>query len=206
MAQQKSFNAEPVILRNVRLSFPNLYRKSVFEGTESNKWDATFMIDNQDPSHAAAVKQLLADKKACIENALKGRKPEFRYDALKSPKMRDAAGKERPEYEGAYTLKAGTKTRPITVDAKNQIVTEDDGVFYPGCRVNAKVRLYGFASKYGPQIGANLLAVQFAGDDEPLGDGVVSFEEAVEGFDADETKGGDDPFGGEDDEDDDIPF
>ena len=59
---------------------------------------------------------------------------------------------------------------------------------FSGAVVNASVEIWAQDNKFGKRINATLIAVQFQADDEPLGGGHVTHDQAVEGFDFDETE------------------
>ena len=71
------------------------------------------------------------------------------------------------------TLRSGAAKRIATYDRENNLVTEDDGtnvgngIFYPGCRVDAQISMW--TSKTYKHARSNLLLVRFAGDGEVLG-------------------------------------
>jgi hypothetical protein len=197
------------IVKNVRLCFPYLFRKAVFEGEET-KFEALFILDKPKGEHKKPQAQIQKAVDALVADVLGGTPPKARYMAWKDDKLRDIMENNRPEYEGFQTLKAGNKSRPVVVDQRGQPVTEEDALFFAGCRVDVKIEPWASSkSKYRP-VGFNLLAVVFRPADEdqedaqPFGSGNVSFDEAMEGFNI--TEEDDDIMGdfGDDDEDD-IP-
>lgn len=180
---------EIVLLKDLRVSFVGqVFNKGEYNGTPNSKYSCVLIFDK--PVHNKLVKGLQGQIQDLIDSELKGDEPEDRYMVLKDDDSRTKKG-NRPEYKGLHTMKVSNKNRPITVDQKKNPVTEDDGLFYSGCRVNAQVSLWANDGKNGAVVGCNLIALQFAGDDEPLGDGGVDTEEVLGAF---EEVEGDDPF------------
>jgi hypothetical protein len=160
-------------LQNVRLSFPSLFRKAVFNGDET-KYEATFMLDKTE--HADLIKQ--------IDNAVAG----MMKDAFKGAKipadkicLKDGDDSGRSEYEGHMTIKASNAKRPLVIDRDKTPLGEGDNRIYSGCYVNGIVELWAQNNQWGKRINANLLAVQFFRDGDPFGDGTTA---SVDDFDA----------------------
>ncbi len=148
-------------VENVRLSFPSLFRKAQFNGSET-KYEATFLLSKND--HAKAIAQIEKAIKDKIATDLKGAK--IGADKLC---LRDGDEVEYDGYEGHMSLKASNKKRPLVIGKDKSPLTEDDNVVYGGCYVNAIVELWAQNNEYGKRINANLLGVQFVRDGEPFG-------------------------------------
>ena len=159
-------------LQNVRLSFPSLYRKAVFGGEES-KFEGTFLLDKT--THADVIKKIEAGIKAINADKHKGKTLAADKVCLKDGDTIDYDG-----YAGNMSIKASSTKRPLVLGADKAPLTEDDGKTYAGCYVNAMVELWGQKNQYGERVNANLLAVQFAKDGTPFGDGVSA---SVDDFD-----------------------
>ena len=92
-------------LNNVRLSFPSLFRKAVFNGEET-KFEATFLLD----------KDTQADKIAEIEDAIAA----LTSDKLKGAKLKadkiclkDGDDIEYAGFAGNMSIKASNNKRPM---------------------------------------------------------------------------------------------
>lgn len=168
-----------------RLSFPSLFRTANFGEQDTGKYEATFILDKE--KHAAEIEQIKAQIATLMKEELKGKVP---ADKLC---LKDGDESGRPEFEGAYTLKASTKKRPVVIDKDRSPLTEDDNVIYAGCYVNAIFSLWAQNNQYGKRINAQLDGVQFAGKGEPFGDGGISADEFSDFGDAAEE---DDDFDG----------
>lgn len=99
----------------------------------------------------------------------------------------DETGKEG--YEDHYTINASESETnpPILRDEKNKTITPEKALrkFYAGCRVNVLIKPWYMDNKFGKRVNASLLAVQFVGDDEPLGTERISEEDVDDIFEGD---------------------
>lgn len=166
-------------LTNVRLSFPSLFRKAVFNGDET-KFEATFLI-NKD-SQADQIKTLQDAINEKLKTDLKGAKLPGDKICLKDGDTIDYDG-----YAGHMSIKASNAKRPMVIDADKSPLVEDDNKLYAGCYVNAIIELWAQNNNYGKRINANLLGVQFARHGEPFGDGVTVSADDFETVDLDST-------------------
>lgn len=171
-------------LQNVRLSFPSLFRKAVFEGSET-KYEATFLLDKE--KHADTIKELKAAISKRIKDDLKGAKLSADRICLKDGDDFDYAG-----YAGHMSFKASNNKRPLIIDRDRTPLTEDDERLYAGCYVNAVVELWVQNNGFGKRINANLLGVQFFKDGEPFADGESASQDDFDAFDDDGSE--DDDF------------
>ena len=149
-------------LSNVRLSFPSLFKKAVFEGKEG-KYEATLLVCKD--SQSALVTK--------VETAMEAFLVEKFGSAAKIPKslkrtcFSDGDTKDYDGYENTMAFKGTSTGRPTVLNRDKTPVTEDDNVFYAGCYVNAMVDFwYSDHPKGGKQCLANLLGVQFVRDGE----------------------------------------
>jgi len=152
-----------IILKNVRVSFPSLFKKGSFNGEET-KYEATFLLNKEE--HADSIAEIKAQIADLVKVNLKGAK--VPADKLC---LRDGDEVEYDGYAGCYSIKCSTKKRPIVIDRDRSPLTEDDGKPYGGCYVNASIDLWVQNNAYGKRVNSTLLAVQFAKDGEPFADG-----------------------------------
>jgi len=167
-----------VILRNVRLSFPELFKKGSFNGEET-KYGATFLLNKEE--HADTIAEIKTQIAELIKTNLKGAK--VPADKLC---LRDGDEVEYDGYAGCFSLKASTKKRPIVVNKDKTPLVEEDGKPYGGCYVNATVDFWVQNNAYGKRINSTLLAVQFFKDGEPFADGAVGDVNDFDMFDDDD--------------------
>ena len=160
-------------LHNVRLSFPSLFRKAVFNGEET-KYEATFLLDKDE--HADKIAEIEAAIAAAVKDNLKGAKLAANKICLRDGDDVDYAG-----YANAMSVKASNGKRPMVIDRDKSPLTEEDNRIYGGCYVNAIIELWTQNNQWGKRINANLLAVQFYKDGDPFADGATA---SVDDFDA----------------------
>jgi hypothetical protein len=154
-----------IILKNVRISFPSLFKKGSFNGEET-KYESTFLLDKVE--HADSIAEIKAQIAGLVKTSLKGAKV-----AADKICLRDGDEVEYDGYAGCYSIKCSTKKRPIVIDRDRSPLTEDDGKPYGGCYVNASIDLWTQNNAWGKRINCTLLAVQFAKDGEPFADGAT---------------------------------
>ena len=152
-----------IILKNVRVSFPSLFKKGSFNGEET-KYEATFLLNKEE--HADSIAEIKAQIADLVKVNLKGAK--VPADKLC---LRDGDEVEYDGYAGCYSIKCSTKKRPIVIDRDRSPLTEDDNKPYGGCYVNASIDLWVQNNAYGKRVNSTLLAVQFAKDGAPFADG-----------------------------------
>ena len=175
-----------VRLRNVRLSFPALFKPRAFDETKEPSFSAVFLMAKEgDPEkNAVYVNQGI---QAVIKAAFKGKHPGRERVCLK-----DAAEKGERGVDGyddtLYFVSTGNKKKVPIVDRDLTPLVETDGKPYAGCFVNATIRLWAQDHKqYGKRVNAQLKAIQFFGDGEPFGEPSVDPAEEFEAVGEDEA-------------------
>lgn len=176
--------AKKLVLKSVRLSFPSLFATEKYNGTDTGKFAATFLIPKDD-------KQAKEIQKAVVSAA----EEHFGKPVPKAVKycLGDGDEKEYDGYADHWSIKATTKRRPIVIDRDKTPLVEEDGKPYAGCFVNASIEIWVMDNQYGKRVLAALNGVQFNKDGEAFGSGASS---AMDDFDELES----------DDDDSDNPF
>lgn len=195
-------------LPDVRINFARIFKAEGFQGSEDNKkFNAQFILEADNPAHKKALKELRAaineagqekwgakwkgGKMAVKGYCLKSADPELQDGQfVTSIDVEDEDG-EIPEYLiGSYQVSASETKRPTVVDRDKTPLTEEDAKIYDGCRVTAVISVWAQDNKFGKRLNANLLAVQFKNDDEPLG-GTAAEKVSDDDFDDDFDDDGD---------------
>jgi len=162
-----------IMLTNVRLSFPSLFKKSSFDGKEG-KYEATFLLPKKDIATYKAINE-------AIEAAISEAKVKIPADKRF---IKDGDSIEYDGFADCWAIKAGNSTRPLVINRDRSPITEDDEIVYAGCYVNAQIGVWIQNNQYGKRVNANLYGVQFVKNGEPFGTKAVAevedFEE-VEG-------------------------
>ena len=149
-------------LKNVRLSFPSLFRKAVFNDNVG-KYEATFLLDKSDKDTKKVLDEAI--KEAITEAAIK-------VSADKRC-LKDGDESEYDGYEGMWSIKAGNSKRPTVIDRDKTPLAEEDDVLYAGCYVNAIIDIWIQNNQYGKRANANLYGIQFVKNGDPFGQGPV---------------------------------
>lgn len=185
-----------IIIKNVRLSFPDLWTPQEYEkGDGKPRWNATFLIvpgSDADKAIRAAIEQEAAaafkDKAAAQLQAFEGNPQKMCY--------LDGAKGSTAKYDGypgnwylathrQALIKGRPNARPEIIDTNMAPLLPDDRRPYAGCFVNAKVSIY---AQGAPNTGirASFSVVQFLRDGDAFSAGTPS----LEGF-ADISEGAD---------------
>ena len=167
-----------VLLKNVRLSFPSLFKTEVYGGEDTEKYAATFLIPKSDTKTVTAIEQ--ACKAALVEKYGEGKIPK----GFKLPLV-DGDDKEYQGYADCVYIKANTKKRPTLVNRDKTPIVEEDGILYGGCYVNASIDVWVMDNSYGKKVLASLNAIQFVKDGEAFGsksEGADDFEDLDDEF------------------------
>jgi hypothetical protein len=185
--------SEIVFLSNVRLSFPHLAepQKQVNETTGATRisYNAEFIMMQ---NHAgfqqfmARYGELALEKwkehaqtvMGMIQNDRK-----TRCYGVGTEKVNKRTFKPYDGYAdaGAVFITAGRDSAPQMIQADGSPIDPSNSMayqqlarkMYGGCRVNAAVKPWVQDNKHGRGIRCDLIAVQFAGDDTPFGEGNV---------------------------------
>ena len=150
-----------LMLKDVRLSFPSLFEHASYQGQSLDKYEATFLI----PKDSDIAKEVQAAVKEVGMEVLGKEWSKAKLCLL------DGDTKDYDGYEGMWAIKASTKKRPVIINKDKSAISEEDGVIYAGCYVNASVSISAFQSKYGKFVQAQLNAVQFNRDGDAFGGG-----------------------------------
>lgn len=169
---------EHIIIKEARCSFPRLYGAEI---RDNDTFGPGIALILEKVKHAAVLLEIKAAMRAAIaaDPKLKKSPPTGEKLCLREPD-RD----ELKYMEDNLIIKANSPRPPIVLHPDGRtVMTEATDKIYSGCYVNAKIRIWGQANKYGKRINANLIAVQYVPKDAESFDGsYVSPEEAMQGF------------------------
>lgn len=178
-----SENQIKIMLKNVRCSFPDIFKKSVYEGKETS-YGCRFILDPDDEQDAQYIKAITKGINSLMNTVL---------DKKKMPEenkcLRNGDNYDREELEGKLLLSSNSKIRPhVYLPHSNEETAEDmeESKIYSGCYVNALIHLW--AHKKTNRVNAQLVGIQFKRDGEAFSAAQISVEEAGEGFDVSDDK------------------
>lgn len=165
-----------ILVKNVRCSYPHVFKPSSFEGSEP-AYSITGLMpkaDSHKAIHALLLKQI---EKVMADAKIKALPADKKF-------LRDGDETDKPENEGCWTLSAREKKRPAVRDRdKSVLSSEDADKIYGGCYVNILIRPWAQNNQFGKRVNSNLVAVQFVKDGEAFGEGRISDAEIDDTFD-----------------------
>jgi ssDNA-binding protein len=159
-----------ILLKDVRLAFPNLWKATAPKGGGEAAFSASFIMA---PTH-----KQVAELKAAFKTMAKEKWASKADATLKALEAADKVclhnGDSKAEYEGYegnFYVSSRSKIRPSVFDGQRQELQEADGKPYSGCYVNASVELWAQDNSYGKRINAQLRGVQFLRDGDAFAGG-----------------------------------
>ena len=175
-----------VHLKDVRISFANIFEAKQVQGQGDAKFSAAFLFPKTHPQKAEI-------ERAIVESA-KEKWADKYGDVLKSLKAADRLcmhdGDAKPDadaYPGNLFVNASNKTRPLVIGPQREPLVAADGKPYSGCYVNAIIEVWAQDNQFGKRINASLLGVQFLRDGDRLAGGGIA---AADDFEAIPTAAG----------------
>lgn len=167
--------SDPIILKNVRLSFAHLFKKETFKQTDGSvtvgKYAATLLLDKTE--HKEAIEMLkAASRQAAIEKFGEGKVPKSIVLPLKDGDTQDYDG-----YENQMYLKAASTRKPVIINKKKQNIVEEDEIIFSGDYVNVKIDFWVQDNAFGKKVNVNLQAIQFVREGERFGAAPVSIDD-----------------------------
>jgi hypothetical protein len=176
------------MLRNVRLSYEHIFTPSAFDDSQEPKYSATFIIPKDHTDLPALKRAMLEAGQETFPSDFTGAAwPKGYTCSLKdADKDTDSNGElladKQPAYKGCYILEANSTRRPVVVDRQKAAVTEDDGLIYSGCYVNASLAAAGYTfGKVKKGVKCYLNGVQFVKDGERFGADASADFDALDG-------------------------
>lgn len=174
-----------VVLKDVRLAFPNLFEAKVPSGTQGGKakFSAAFIFAKDSPNKEVLLKAINE-----VATAKWGAKSGDVLVALKASDklcLHDGDAKaDTAGYKGNLFVNASNEIRPTALAGGpdgRQPTTAAEGKLYAGCYVNGIVEVWAQDNQFGKRVNASLLGVQFVKDGERLAGGGVA---AADDFEA----------------------
>jgi len=192
-------------LPKVRLSYPDVWEpKSAGKDNAGKpsapKFQASFLLDPKDAGHLPVLRAIKAEQDRLISAYWeRGRPPRLIVECWGKGETRTYrdSGEVYSGYAGMYFVNAKSKAdRPPLVADRNKVpLAKDSPQVYAGVYCNATVNFYIQDDDNGQALRMGLRAIQVLGYGEAFGE---TFDESE--FDDFEDAGGDDEFGGDDDD------
>lgn len=172
------------VLKNVRLSFPHLFKASAMEGSDP-KFSAVFLLDKENPEHQKTISEL---NKRISEITLSVCK----VKTLGADKVCLRDGDEKSDkdgYENHMYLSASDTKKPQVVDQSKAPMDADDPRMFAGVYVNGVVRIWGQSNQWGKRVNASLSIVQYVRTGEAFGAAPLAVDDYLDA-EPDEQGGG----------------
>lgn len=197
-----------IVLKEVRLSFPDLFTAVQYQGTGPFNYRTLALLEKGDENCKKVVKTMQD-----IAKEKWGDKASTVYkQIMANPKQCMYADGDLKDFNGAAGHMIVSATRALKDgppkivgrDGKT-IITESSGLIYSGVYVNMSIDVWAQDNKFGKGIRAGLVAVQFVKHGEAFGGAAAATSDDFEdiGFDDEENQ----EFGSDHTTfDDDIPF
>ena len=155
-----------VILKNVRIVFPQLFVAKQYKGAGAFSYSATFLVDPKSDNHKVMLAAIIEVAKAAWSDKYE---PVLKSIKDNNQKICYYLGdtKEYDGFTGNYALSAKRYQddgHPKVIDQKLNDLSPADGKPYGGCFVNAKLDIWAQDNDWGKGIRATLITVQMLKD------------------------------------------
>jgi hypothetical protein len=159
-------------IKNVRLSFPDLFEAKQYQGQGPFNYGATFLVEPNSENDKLIRAEITRVAKAAWPKTW-----EKDLSALIANPMKTAyVSGDTKTYDGYAGMMALTgkrnqdSGRPVVVNRRGAPVQPgDDGTPYGGCYVNAAVEIWAQDNNYGKGVRCTLVGVMFAKDGDSFG-------------------------------------
>jgi len=180
-----------IMLKNVRLAFPNLFEPSTVAGEGEPRYSAALILGTDHPQ----IKEINDKIKAVATEKWKDKADAMIKSLEKTGKLALHDGDEKPNYDGFpgnmfVSASAKVSARPTVINSDKTPLTDRDGKIYAGCYVNVSLDLWAQDNAYGKRVNAQLRGVQFLRDGDAFSAGRPAdndeFDDVTDGADADD--------------------
>lgn len=178
-----------IMLKDVRLAFPKLFRAEQVNGQGDPKFGATLILGPDHPQ----LEELRKIQEAVAKDKWKEKAAGIVKVLDKQDHMALHDGDIKTQYDGFpgnfyLSANAQESAPPTVVDQARNKLAENSGKPYAGCYVNASVEIWAQDNKFGQRINTTLRGVQFLRDGDAFSAGrpadADEFEEVTDGADA----------------------
>lgn len=185
--------AGQLMLKNVRLAFPNLFEPRAI-GTEPGakpRFSAMLILPTDHPQ----LDQLRSAMVAVAKEKWGAKAAEVFKGLEKGDKLALHDGDTKAQYDGVagnlfVQASSAEGSAPIVIDANKSPLTARSGKPYAGCYVNVAITVWAQDNNFGRRINAQLRGIQFLRDGPAFGAGRAAdsdeFDDVSEGADAEE--------------------
>lgn len=187
-------SAQPIgriLLKDVRLAFPNLFEPTTVNGEGKPRYSATFIL----PADHPQLEEIRQKIEAVAREKWKDKATAILHSLYKTGKVALHDGDEKAQYDGFagnffITAAAQENAAPIVIDRDRSPLTQRSGRPYAGCYVNASLEFWAQDNAYGKRINCTLRGVQFYKDGDSFSAGrpasADEFDVVADGADAED--------------------
>lgn len=180
-----------ILLKDVRLAFPNLFEPTTVAGEGKPRYSATLIIPADHPQLA----EIRAKQEAVAKDKWRDKAAAMVKGLDKQDKLALHDGDTKVKYDGFpgnffISAAAQENAPPTVIDRDRAPLSAKSGRPYAGCFVNASIEFWAQDNNYGQRINAQLRGIQFLKDGDSFSAGrpadADEFEEVTEGAGAED--------------------
>jgi hypothetical protein len=175
-----------ILLKDVRLAFPNLFEPTTVNGEGKPRYSATLLM----PADHAQLEEIKRKIDAIAKEKWREKATALLAGLYKTGKVALHDGDEKAQYDGFpgnffVTAAAQENAAPTVIDRDRSPLSQRSGRPYAGCYVNASLEFWAQDNAYGKRINCTLRGIQFFKDGDSFSAGrpadADEFEEVTEG-------------------------
>jgi hypothetical protein len=202
MAAERNNDPCRVQLKDVILSYPNLFRAKAFgKGEGEPAFSANFLLDKGSKLGKTNIGLIEDAIDAAKDAKWNGKSPKIKSDKIFFKDGDSEDYEDAEENHGMMIVTSRNYKKPRTLDRDKQDCVEADDILYGGARVDAIVRVWAQDNDWGVRINCSVEAVRFREDGDRFGSAPVDPDE----FDDLPSEGGSRSRRSRDDDEDEKP-
>ena len=180
-----------ILLKDVRLAFPNLWEPTTVNGEGKPRFSATLLM----PQDHAQLEEIKRKIDAVAKDKWRDKATAILAGLYKTDKVALHDGDTKAAYDGFagnmfVASAAQENAAPTVIDRDKAPLSARSGRPYPGCYVNASLEFWAQDNAYGKRINCTLRGIQFYRDGDSFSAGRPAdsdeFEDVTEGAGADD--------------------
>lgn len=180
-----------ILLKNVRLAFPNLFEPTTVNGEGKPRYSATLLL-GQDHPQLDEIKRKID---AIAKDKWREKATAILAGLYKTDKVALHDGDTKAQYDGFAGMMfvasaAQENAAPTVIDRDRSPLSARSGRPYAGCYVNASLEFWCQDNAYGKRVNCTLRGIQFYADGDSFSAGRPAdsdeFEDVTEGAGADD--------------------
>ena len=187
MADSRKKDPCRITLKNVRLSYPNIFTPRAFGRGEGKPAFSASALIPKDTKHGKALIDMIYD----AIDAAKEKKWPGKDVKIKKANIAFADGDivnededdPKPEQEGMMIVRARNYKRPMVLDENNDELREQDNIIYGGCYVDMIVTFWGQDYEGTKRMNCSLEGIRYRDEGEAFGAGPINPDEFDDGPD-----------------------